>query len=176
LDREALQARAPRRRGEEARALEYPHQAVDDEHWRRGVDVHLGLVTTSGEVESSNADPTADASSTQSSSTGPEVLCGNAELDPGEMCDGTPGCEPDGSFQDYACNPLNGAACVEPLRCGLFDFATEMFACMPPGSSGLGGVCGRAKRTTTIAAWSSPIFNTQTCSATRATAAFATAI
>jgi hypothetical protein len=79
------------------------------------------------------------------SSTGPAVVCGDGVVDDGEMCDTTPGCDALCRFTDYACNPLNNAGCEAPERCGLFDFPSESFACMPSGPAGEGGACGLSK-------------------------------
>lgn len=115
---------------------------------------------TSGEVDTSGttAGPPADSSDSadvtssgdsssssdgdSSSDTGPVATCGDGEVNQdNEMCDSTPGCADDCTFEDYACNPLNNAACVEGLRCGSADAAAETFACMPPGAAQLGEPC-----------------------------------
>lgn len=98
-----------------------------------------GPASTSGELESSDVDSVADASSTAS-----EAMCGDEVVDDSEMCDSTPGCDATCEFTDYACNPLNDAGCESPQRCGLVDFVSETFACMPAGPGGIGAACGRS--------------------------------
>jgi hypothetical protein len=57
------------------------------------------------------------------------------------MCDSTPGCQADCTFESYDCNPLSDAGCVEGLRCGAIDVPAESFGCMPPGPGGIGSEC-----------------------------------
>jgi hypothetical protein len=105
-----------------------------------------GAGTTSSTATADEADSVAADTSTadtapESSSTTSTAACGNGIVETDEMCDGTPGCAADCSFTSYACNPLNGAGCISPQRCGLVDFVAETFACMRPGPAGVGGAC-----------------------------------
>jgi hypothetical protein len=68
-------------------------------------------------------------------------VCGDGIVQDDEMCDGGPGCEDNCAFTSYGCNPLNNAGCMPPLRCGLLDYDTEEFGCMPPGRAVLGEAC-----------------------------------
>ena len=85
---------------------------------------------------------TAPGETSADETTAADPVCGDGELNqPSEMCDSTPGCLDDCTFEDYACNPLNDANCVEGLRCGAVEVTVESFACMPPGRGGLGAAC-----------------------------------
>lgn len=87
-------------------------------------------------------DPTASDDATSDDSTGEPATCGDGIVNaPDEMCDGTPGCTEDCEFENYACNPLTNAGCIEGLRCGVADYDAETVACMPIGSAGLGEAC-----------------------------------
>jgi hypothetical protein len=91
--------------------------------------------TSSG--TSTSADATSDSGTTEAS-----PACGDGEVNqPSEMCDGTPGCRPDCTFESYECNPLNDAGCVPGLRCGAIDVRSESFGCMPIGGGDVGSPC-----------------------------------
>lgn len=115
-----------------------------------------GPTTTTQSVEppadsTGGSDSTSDSSSTggpqtsssgEMDSTGVAAVCGDGEINqPNEMCDSTVGCADDCTFEDYDCNPLNDAACVDGLRCGAADVAVESFNCMLPGRGGVGDAC-----------------------------------
>lgn len=90
----------------------------------------------------SEGDSTSSSSAADTSSTGPTPTCGDGETNqPSEMCDSTPGCRDDCTFESYECNPLGDAGCVGGLRCGATDVAAESFGCMPPGAGGVGSAC-----------------------------------
>jgi hypothetical protein len=90
---------------------------------------------------STGDDPTT-APSDESSTTGPVASCGDGEINqPDEMCDSTPGCASDCTFESYDCNPLSDAGCVEGLRCGAIDVPAETFGCMLPGGGAVGSEC-----------------------------------
>ncbi len=102
--------------------------------------------SSSSGASTGSSGPSADSSSGTpqgSSSSGPAgPICGDGELNQdSEMCDGTPGCLDDCTFENYACNPLNDAACVDGLRCGAIDVDQETFGCMPPGDAAQGQPC-----------------------------------
>ena len=97
--------------------------------------------STTGEADSTTAASDDDDPDT----TGPVATCGDGEINqPSEMCDSTPGCRPDCTFESYECNPLNDAGCVSGLRCGAIDVPAQTFGCMPPGAGALGELCGAA--------------------------------
>jgi hypothetical protein len=92
--------------------------------------------------EDSTGTPADDTSGSEGdASTGPEAICGDGTVDPAEMCDGTPGCLGDCTFESYDCNPLGNAGCGGGLRCGAFDVPLEDFSCMVPGRGVVGDPC-----------------------------------
>jgi hypothetical protein len=97
---------------------------------------------TTLEPADSTSGGSADPSSDDTASTGPVAVCGDGEINqPTEMCDSTPGCLPDCTFESYECNPLGDAGCVAGLRCGAIDVPAETFGCMPPGRGAVGSEC-----------------------------------
>ena len=99
---------------------------------------------TTAEPEGSTSDggSTSPSPSDETTTAGAVASCGNGEIDqPTEMCDSTPGCLPDCTFESYDCNPLSDAGCIQGLRCGAIDVETESFGCMPAGRMGLGSPC-----------------------------------
>lgn len=101
--------------------------------------------TTTDDPGTASGSADAGTSTTATSSgesTGPVPACGDGETNqPTEMCDGTPGCRPDCTFESYECNPLTNAGCVGGLRCGAIDVPAETFGCMPSGPGGVGSPC-----------------------------------
>jgi hypothetical protein len=101
--------------------------------------------TSSEPADSTSGSASAGSSSDDMGSTGPVATCGDGEINqPTEMCDSTPGCRPDCTFESYECNPLSDAGCVAGLRCGAVDVPAETFGCMPVGAGGVGSSCGAA--------------------------------
>lgn len=97
---------------------------------------------TSEPADSTSGGSTGPAPTDDTSSTGPVPTCGDGETNPpSEMCDSTPGCRDDCTFESYECNPLSDAGCVAGLRCGAIDVPAESFGCMPPGAGGVGSPC-----------------------------------
>jgi hypothetical protein len=94
-----------------------------------------GLMCMNGYCRADAAE-TGDTSTTDPTDTETgEELCGNLTLDPGEQCDGGPGCT-NCDLDNYDCNPLNNAGCLPGTKCSYvppnYDFKCLPFDPNPP--------------------------------------------
>jgi hypothetical protein len=121
--------------GDDVMCIQAPCTATDDPTTAAGTD-------TTASPPDSTSDGTATDPSSDGMDTGPLATCGDGEINqPHEMCDSTPGCRPDCTFESYECNPLSDAGCVGGLRCGAIDVPAETFGCMPAGPGAVGSPC-----------------------------------
>lgn len=92
--------------------------------------------TSTSAAADSTSDDGADSDST---STGVVDTCDNGVLDPGEECDGGPGCS-DCELTMFDCNPLNNAGCGDGEKCTYNDQG-EFVCAVAVGAAELGEAC-----------------------------------
>jgi len=122
--------------------VQAPCTATDASPTTSGPEPTTTTDASTGAVDSGDSTAAAGSSSDDEGSTETAPSCGNGVIDqPSEMCDSTPGCLDDCTFESYDCNPLGDAGCMDGLRCGAVDVPSETFSCMLPGKGGVGSPC-----------------------------------